>query len=98
MKKIRKLVAALFIATIPTITTGEVTPRQADIPLIQHKLVLINGQYEVIPEMYTIYDPNYKQFYDSYCPEPLYFDCLTNSCTFIEKCCAHSQYAVEQYQ
>ena len=98
MKTMRNLVAALFIAAIPTITMGEVTPRQADIPIIQHKVIYVNGQYEVIPEMYTIYNPNNQQYYDQYCPAPLYFDCQTNSCTYLQNCCAHSRYAVEQYQ
>ena len=98
MRSIKNILAVLFIAAIPTITMGEVTPRQAGIPIIQHKIIYVNGQSEIIPEMYTIYDPITKQYRDDYCPEELYFDCQTNSCTYLQNCCAHSQYAVEQYQ
>ena len=91
MKTMRNLVAVLFIAAIPTITMGEVTPRQAGIPILQHKFVTWNGERIVIPEMYTIFYPDKEIYVDFYCPDPLCFDCLTNSCQWLGIGCCCGQ-------
>lgn len=89
MKQIRNLVAALFIAAIPTITMGEIAPHQAGEPILRHKIINWNGETIVIPEMYTIYYPILDIYVDYYCEAPLCFDCLTNSCQWpgVGCCC-----------